>query len=61
MSNPPPPVPPAPVPAPPPAAWPHKALYDNVIESLKALPIYFKSEMVVSGFSATDVFTMNSP
>lgn len=41
--------------------WPHRPLYDRVIDALHALPRRFKTSMVVGGIAATDLFTLNTP
>lgn len=40
--------------------WPHRALYDNVIKTLYALPEGFSTSLRISDFRATDIFTLNS-
>lgn len=44
-----------------PQSDPHAALHGRVREALLALPDYFKSDIVVSGILATDIFTLNAP
>ncbi len=39
----------------------HAALNKRVREALLALPDYFRSDIVVSGILATDIFTLNAP
>lgn len=39
----------------------HAALNKRVREALLALPDYFRSNIVVSGILATDIFTLNAP
>lgn len=39
--------------------WEHRALY-NVIKALYALPSYFKTDLVINGVLATDLFTFNT-
>ncbi|MBV9850116.1 MAG: hypothetical protein JO250_10625 [Armatimonadetes bacterium] len=46
--------------SPPDASWEHRALYDNVIKALYALPSYFQTDLRISGVLATDLFTFNS-
>jgi hypothetical protein len=41
-------------------AWEHRALYDNVFKTLYALPSFFKTDLLISGVLATDLFTFNS-
>ena len=38
----------------------HPELYDNVKRALQALPLHFKSNIVVAGIGATDVFAYNT-
>lgn len=45
----------------PPPAWPHRALYDRVIDALHALPSRFRTSLRIAGISATDLFTLNTP
>jgi hypothetical protein len=53
--------PPAPAPTGGPSkSWPHRALYENVIKTLYALPEEFKTSLRISDFRATDIFTLNS-
>jgi hypothetical protein len=40
---------------------PYAALHKRVREALLALPDYFRSDIVVSGILATDIFTLNAP
>lgn len=42
------------------AGWEHRALYDNVMKTLFALPEEFTSSLVIRDFRATDLFTLNS-
>lgn len=42
------------------ARWEHFQLYDDIKETLQALPSSFTSEMQVTGVMATDIFTLNS-
>lgn len=39
--------------------WEHCALYERVKDALLTLPAYFKTETVISGLQATDIFTLN--
>ncbi len=41
-------------------AWEHRTLYDNVFKTLYALPSFFKTDLLISGVLATDLFTFNS-
>ena len=41
-------------------SWVHRALYDNVIKTLYALPEEFSSSIRISDFRATDIFTLNT-
>lgn len=41
-------------------AWEHFALYIAVRNALFSLPSFFKSDLVISGVLATDLFTFNS-
>jgi hypothetical protein len=45
----------------PPAEWPHRELYDKVIDALHALPSRFRTSLHIAGISATDLFTLNTP
>ena len=40
---------------------PHYDLYCGVKEALLVLPDYFRSDIVVNGVLATDIFTLNAP
>ncbi len=44
----------------PPASWKHKRLHEAVREALLALPLAFKTETVIAGVRATDLFTLNA-
>jgi hypothetical protein len=44
----------------PPGTWEHRALYDNVVKTLYALPEEFKTSLRIADFRATDIFTLNS-
>ena len=41
--------------------WIHRQLYDRVIAALHALPVRFKSSLVIEGVPVTDLFTLNTP
>ena len=43
------------------AGWPHRNLYDRVIDALHALPSRFRTSLRIAGISATDLFTLNTP
>jgi hypothetical protein len=43
-----------------PAAWAHYDLWKRVREAILAMPIHFRSETVIEGMLATDIFTLNS-
>ncbi len=43
------------------ASWPHRDLYERVVEALHALPARFRTELKIAGISATDLFTLNTP
>ena len=45
---------------PPSETWEHYELYVRVRESVYALPSYFRTETVISGIIATDLFTLNA-
>ena len=45
----------------PPASWPHRQLYDRVLDALHALPARFRTSLRIAGISATDLFTLNTP
>jgi|SRR5579859_4492303 len=51
---------PAPQPESPDETWPYRDLYEAVRKVLFALPAFFKTDLVVSGVAATDLFTFNS-
>ena len=40
--------------------WPHCALYRGVRDAPYSLPLHFKTETVISGIMATDIFTLNT-
>jgi len=42
------------------SAWEYRTLYDNVLKTLYALPSFFKTDLLISGVLATDLFTFNS-
>ena len=44
----------------PPETWEHLDLYTHVKEAIRSLPLYFKTETVISGIMATDIFTLNA-
>lgn len=52
--------PPAPVVQLPADTWPHFALYRRVREALLSLPLYFRTQTVIEGISAVDIFTLNA-
>lgn len=41
--------------------WPHRQLYDRVLDTLHALPARFRTSLRIAGISATDLFTLNTP
>ena len=41
--------------------WPHRKLYERVIDALHALPSRFRTSLHIAGISATDLFTLNTP
>ncbi len=41
-------------------AWEHYALYQRITDAIQSLPLYFRTETIISGVSATDVFTLNA-
>ena len=43
-----------------PSGWQHYELWKRVREAIMALPVHFKSETVIEGMLATDIFTLNS-
>lgn len=43
-----------------PTEWEHYALWQRVREAILALPLHFRSETVIEGMLATDIFTLNS-
>jgi hypothetical protein len=56
----PPEIPAAPIFEKPDHAWEYRALYDNILKTLYALPSFFKTDLIISGVLATDLFTFNS-
>ena len=52
--------PPAPVRQPPAETWEHIALYRRVRDALLSLPLYFRTQTVIEGISAVDIFTLNA-
>jgi len=40
--------------------WPHHDLYLRVRDALATLPLYFRTQTVIEGISAVDIFTLNS-
>lgn len=53
-------IPPEPQSIGPDSSWEHFKLFERVYKALFALPFFFKSDLVVSGVLATDLFTFNS-
>lgn len=45
----------------PPPVWPHRKLYERVIDALHTLPSRFHTSLRIAGISATDLFTLNTP
>jgi len=45
---------------PPSADWEHFSLWQNVRDTLAALPLHFRSDTFIEGIHATDIFTLNS-
>jgi hypothetical protein len=43
-----------------PKSWPHYQLWTRVRSALLALPAHFRSETIIEGMLATDIFTLNS-
>lgn len=43
-----------------PVDWQHHKLWRRVRDAILALPIHFKSETVIEGMLATDIFTLNT-
>lgn len=41
-------------------SWPHRKLWQGVVDALRALPAHFHSDTFIEGINATDVFTLNS-
>ena len=41
-------------------SWEHHELYLRVRDALAALPLYFRTQTVIEGISAVDIFTLNS-
>ena len=44
----------------PPTEWPHHKLYESVKQALYSVPSYFRTDTVIEGISATDIFTLNA-
>jgi hypothetical protein len=44
----------------PPDAWDHAALARGVRDALLSLPLHFRTETVIEGISAVDIFTLNA-
>ncbi len=42
------------------AKWPHHDLYLRVRDAIATLPLYFRTQTVIEGISAVDIFTLNS-
>jgi hypothetical protein len=40
--------------------WTHRDLYARIRDAIYALPFYFRTETVISGMMATDIFTLNA-
>ena len=53
-------LPPEPQAVNPGAHWEYFNLFQDVFRALFALPSFFKSDLVISGVLATDLFTFNS-
>ncbi|HEU0003194.1 MAG TPA: hypothetical protein VFQ36_19945 [Ktedonobacteraceae bacterium] len=53
-------LPPEPQSVSPDGQWEHFNLFQDVFKALFALPSFFKSDLVISGVLATDLFTFNS-
>lgn len=53
-------LPPEPLPITPDTRWERFELFQDVFKALFALPSFFKSDLVISGVLATDLFTFNS-
>lgn len=51
----------APSPSKPDPAWTHAALYERVVDALRAIPAHFASGTVIEGILATDLQTLNAP
>lgn len=49
-----------PIRIPPDPNWEHHDLYARIREAIYSLPLYFKTETLISGIMATDIFTLNS-
>ena len=43
-----------------PSRWAHFKLWKRVHEAIFALPLHFRSETIIEGMLATDIFTLNS-
>lgn len=52
--------PPAPVLQPPAETWEHIGLYRRVRDAVLSLPLYFRTQTVIEGISAVDIFTLNA-
>jgi hypothetical protein len=53
-------TPPAPVEVMPDPAWDHYTLYMGVRDSIASLPLHFRTETVIGGIMATDLFTLGA-
>jgi hypothetical protein len=40
--------------------WEHQNLYVRIKDAISALPFYFRTETIISGLMATDIFTLNA-
>ena len=43
-----------------PADWPHAPLHERIKAALLSLPLYFRTQTVIEGISAIDIFTLNA-
>lgn len=50
----------APILQPPADTWEHIGLYRRVRDALLSLPLYFRTQTVIEGISAVDIFTLNA-
>lgn len=42
------------------SGWQHRALYERVLDAIRALPNHFETPLFIEGVPASDLFTLNS-